>query len=61
VRRRQAARADVELDPVFHSLIRQATTAFWDAYLRNDTAARQWLADGGLEAVLGVHGVLKKK
>ncbi|MCL6566039.1 MAG: acetylhydrolase, partial [Acidobacteriia bacterium] len=25
VRRRQAARADVELDPVFHSLIRQAT------------------------------------
>ncbi len=61
VRRRQAARANVELDPVFHSFIRQATTAFWDAYLRNDRAARQWLADGGLEAVLGSHGVLKKK
>ncbi len=61
VRRRRAARANVELDPIFHSLIRQATTAFWDAYLRNDATARQWLADGGLEAVLGAHGEFKKK
>ncbi|HUU09291.1 MAG TPA: hypothetical protein VM431_01980 [Phycisphaerae bacterium] len=48
-------------DPRFHDLIRQSTTAFWDAYLKGDSAARKWLAEGGFEAVLGADGVFEKK
>jgi len=48
-------------DPVFHSLILQSTTAFLDAYLRGDEAARRWLAEGGFEAVLGEDGVFEQK
>jgi predicted dienelactone hydrolase len=50
-----------EKDPVFHDLIRQTSTAFWDAYLKNDAKARTWLADGGFEAVLGKDGKFEKK
>ncbi len=32
-----------------HDLIRAATTAFLDAFLRGDGTARQWLAGGGLQ------------
>ncbi len=31
--------------------IRQTTTAFFDAYLRNDAAAKQWLATGAIRKV----------
>src|SRR3954451_12006542 len=48
-------------DPVFHSLILQGTTAFWDAYLKGDVAARDWLAKGGYAAVLRVDGKLEEK
>ena len=48
-------------DPVFHSLILQGTTAFWDAYLKGDAAARDWLARGGYAAVLGADGKLEEK
>ena len=48
-------------DPVFHSLILQGTTAFWDSYLKGDAAAKAWLADGGYAAVLGADGKLEKK
>ncbi len=48
-------------DPLFHDLIRQSTTAFWDAYLKDDPAARAWLAGGGFSAVLGKDGVFEKK
>jgi len=48
-------------DAVFHDLIRESSTAFWDAYLRNDAKAKSWLADGGFEAVLGKDGKFEKK
>ena len=48
-------------DPRFHSLILQGTTAFWDAYLKGDAAARDWLARGGYAAVLGADGKLEEK
>ncbi|HEY0553536.1 MAG TPA: hypothetical protein VGG20_04675 [Thermoanaerobaculia bacterium] len=54
-------RGDREKDPLFHSLILQSTTAFWDAYLKGDTAAKAWLAQGGYAAVLGVDGKLEEK
>jgi len=38
-------------NPNHHQAILAATTAFWDAYLRDDAAARKWL-DG--EEVCGV-------
>ena len=52
---------DPSKDARFHDLILQATTAFWDAYLREDAAARRWLAEGGFEAVLGKDGVFEQK
>lgn len=48
-------------DPLFHSLILQGTTAFWDAYLKGDAAAKAWLAQGGYAAALGKDGKLEEK
>lgn len=42
-------------NPNHHRAILALTTAFWDAYLRDDTAARQWL-DGD-----GPRGVFEKE
>jgi dienelactone hydrolase len=36
-------------NPNHHRVILAASTAFWDAYLRNDIAANQWLLSGILE------------
>ena len=46
---------------MFQELIRTVTTAFWDAYLRDDAAAKRWLADGGCEATLGDSAKFEKK
>jgi predicted dienelactone hydrolase len=54
-------RGDGEKDARFQDLIRMSSTAFWDAYLRDDPHAAAWLAEGGLETVLGRDGVLEKK
>jgi len=53
-------RGDASADAFIHRQIRMATVAFWDAYLRDDAAAREWLA---LEwrAVLGAGGALEQK
>lgn len=48
-------------DPLFHDIILMSSTAFWDVYLRGDTAARTWLADGGFLKILGVQGKFEKK
>jgi len=50
-----------ENDKRFQNLILQSTTAFWDAYLRGDAAAKAWLADGGFKAVLGAAGTFETK
>ena len=49
------------LDPLFHGLILQSTTAFWDAYLKNDAAAKSWLAKGGFREEMGKSGTLEVK
>ncbi|HYG61513.1 MAG TPA: alpha/beta fold hydrolase [Thermoanaerobaculia bacterium] len=53
--------ASSDKDPVFLDLILMSSTAFWDVYLRGDTAARAWLANGGFEKALGAEGKLEKK
>lgn len=37
-------------------MIKLVTLAFWDAYLKDDPAARDWLTGGGLAAWLGAEG-----
>jgi predicted dienelactone hydrolase len=48
-------------DPLFQGLVLQGTTAFWDAYLKGDVAAKAWLAQGGYAAVLGKDGKLEER
>jgi predicted dienelactone hydrolase len=48
-------------DALFQELIRAATTALWDAYLKDDDRAKRFLAEGGLEKLLGKEGVLEKR
>ncbi len=47
-------------DARFHALILQATTAFWDAYLKGDAAAKSWLTDA-CAAELGTDGTWEGK
>jgi predicted dienelactone hydrolase len=48
-------------EALFHDLILEGTTAFWDAYLKDDVAAKRWLAEGGFAAALGAAGKLERK
>jgi len=48
-------------DVRFQEVIRQGTLAFWEAYLRDDAAARQWVAGAGLAAALADHATLERK
>jgi predicted dienelactone hydrolase len=50
-----------EKDPHFRDLILQGTTAFWDAYLKGDAAAKAWLSRGGYAGALGGDGKLEVK
>ena len=50
-----------EHDALFQAMICTASTAFWDAYLLDDAAARRWLAGGGFVRMLGDHGEFEKK
>jgi predicted dienelactone hydrolase len=58
---RSALRGNREKDDLFHSLILQSSTAFWDAYLKGETKAREWLAGGKFEKLLGPAGVFEQK
>ncbi len=49
-----------EKDPRFQELIRAASLAFWDAYLREDATAKTWLAGGGFATAMGSDGTLEK-
>ena len=48
-------------DPMFQDLIRPATTAFWDAYLKDYKQAKAFLVEGGLQKLLGREGTLEQK
>jgi predicted dienelactone hydrolase len=47
-------------DAAFQDLIKAGTTAFWDAYLKEDPAAKEWLAGGGYERLLGKEASFEK-
>ena len=48
-------------DARFQQLVCEATTAFWDAYLRGDEKAKSWLARGGFERDMGASGTFEEK
>ena len=48
-------------DTRFQDLIRPATTAFWDAYLKDAKPAKAFLNDGALQKLLGREATLEKK
>lgn len=52
---------DKAQDGRFHSLILISSTAFWDAYLKDDASAKTWLANGGFAQALGSDGTFEKK
>ncbi len=52
---------DRSKDPKFHNLIQQASVAFWDAYLKEDSAALHWLREGGLKTTVGDQGTVQQK
>lgn len=53
---------DRSKDPAFRLLIQQASTAFWDAYLKGDAKAKTWLgAADGFAKALGAYGIWEKK
>jgi len=48
--------------PNHHKAIRATTTAFWDAYLRNDSAAKKWIeSDTDVRKVLDKADTWQKK
>jgi predicted dienelactone hydrolase len=54
-------RRDPVQDALFHDLICQSTTAFWDAWLRQETKAKDWLTTGAFAKAVGGAGVVEMK
>jgi hypothetical protein len=50
-----------EKDEHFQKYILTATTAFWNAYLKKDGAAKAWLDGAAFETALGTVGKLERK
>jgi hypothetical protein len=48
--------AEKEKDKDFQRLICVGSTTFWDAYLKDDVAARAWFTGGGFQAAVGDAG-----
>lgn len=48
-------------DPAFQREVCRASTAFWDATLKGDAAAKAWLDDGAFAAELGGLGTFERK
>jgi predicted dienelactone hydrolase len=48
-------------DKHFQSLIMPATTAFWDAYLKDDPKAKAWLQTSGLKNLMGADATVEMK
>ena len=48
-------------DDEHQKLIRLTSTAFFDAILKDDAAAKTWLAGDGVEAALGEQGTIQRK
>lgn len=50
-----------QLLDAIHTLICQSSTAFWDAYLKQNSAAFDWLAHGGFKNDLGKRGTFEEQ
>ena len=48
-------------DALFQKLICAGTTAFWEAYLKGNAGARQWLLQGGCARLLGTQATFEVK
>ena len=48
-------------DAQFHPLILAGSNAFWDAYLKDNSAAKEWLYNGGFASLIGEKGTFEKK
>jgi hypothetical protein len=48
-------------DEHFQSLIKPATTAFWDAYFKDDQKAKVWLKTGDLKKLMDNDAVVEMK
>jgi hypothetical protein len=48
-------------DAAFQKLICAGTTAFWDAYLKGNADAKQWLLNGGYATMLGGQATFEHK
>lgn len=53
--------SDGAKDPLFHELIKMSSTAFWDAWLKDDAEAKRWLAGNEFEKILGEAGRYERK
>jgi predicted dienelactone hydrolase len=48
-------------DPRHQEIIRIASTAFWDAYLKDDARARDWLRNGQFKSTLNADGSFEQR
>jgi hypothetical protein len=48
-------------DGMFQRLIAECSAVFWDAYLKNDVAAKAWLIGDGLKSHLATTARVEKK
>lgn len=48
-------------DERFHSLILASTTAFWDAYLKDEPKAKTWLKNGGMRKLMAQDAAVEMK
>lgn len=59
--RTSAAPEKLAKDALFHQLICASTTAFWDAYLKDNLSAKSWLLEGDCKKLLGAQATLEHK
>jgi predicted dienelactone hydrolase len=59
--RMSAAPEKLAQDAAFQKLITAGTTAFWDAYLKDNAEARKWLLAGGYAKMLGELATFESK
>ncbi len=58
---RQPRGRKADKDALFQDLIRMDTTAFWDAYLKNDEQAKAWLQSDGMSKAMGKNAKTESK
>jgi len=56
-----AAPEKLAQDALFQKLICAGTTAFWEAYLKGNTEAKQWLLEGGYAKLLDAQATFEVK